>query len=90
MKKTKRDSLPKDPQQPGEPSAASLVTEMLEALELMQVAAAEIAAEFIAHKHATKWAIVNDAYVKAARSIANAKKYIAYNDATDSPHKDNG
>ena len=43
--------------------------DLLNALRGMQKAAEEIAIEFIEHKRATNWAIVNDAYVAAAQAI---------------------
>ena len=47
--------------------------EMLEALRGMHRASEEIAVEFIEHKRATNWGIVNDAYIAAARAIAKAE-----------------
>jgi hypothetical protein len=46
--------------------------DLLDALKQMQVAAEEIAIEFIEHKRATNWKLVNDAHVAAARAIAKA------------------
>ena len=47
--------------------------ELLDALRGMQKASEEIAVEFIEHKRATNWGIVNDAYIAAARAIAKAE-----------------
>jgi len=47
--------------------------ELLEALREMQKASEEIAVEFIEHKRATNWGLVNDAYIAAARAIAKAE-----------------
>ena len=58
----------------GEPIAAgSNSDDLLAALRGMQEAAKEIAIEFIEHKRATNWKIVNDAYVAAADAIAKAE-----------------
>jgi len=47
--------------------------DLLEALRGMEKASEEIAVEFIERKRATNWAVVNDAYVAAARAIAKAE-----------------
>jgi hypothetical protein len=52
---------------------ADAAPDLLEALRGMQTASEEIAIEFIEHKRATNWKIVNDAYVAAARAIAKAE-----------------
>jgi hypothetical protein len=47
-----------------------VVEAMAEALRAMQTAADEIAIEFIQHKRATNWGVVNDAYMSAERALA--------------------
>ena len=47
--------------------------ELLEALKQMEIAAQEIAVEFIEHERATNWKVVNDAYIASARAIAKAE-----------------
>jgi hypothetical protein len=58
------------------PANARLIAaapELLEALKQMEIAAQEIVVEFIEHKRATKWKVVNDAYIASARAIAKAE-----------------
>lgn len=50
-----------------------LVAELVDALRGMEKASEEIAVEFIEHKRATNWKVVNDAYCAAARAIAKAE-----------------
>jgi hypothetical protein len=50
-----------------------LETELLTALRGMFKAAEEIAVEFIKHKRATNWKIVNDAYCDATAAIEKAE-----------------
>ena len=49
------------------------VKELLEAVKAMQDACDEWAAEFTQKKRGMNWGIVNDAYLKASRSIAKAE-----------------
>lgn len=47
--------------------------ELLAALKGMERAAEEIAVEFIEHKRATNWKIVNEAYVACSAAIRKAE-----------------
>ena len=48
---------------PGSGPNARLIEELAAALQGMFTASEEIAVEFIEHKRATNWGVVNDAYV---------------------------
>ncbi len=50
-----------------------LENELLAALHGMFQAAEEIAVEFIEHKRATNWKVVNDAYCNATDAIKKAE-----------------
>lgn len=51
----------------------TLEEELLAALKGMERAAQEIAIEFIEHRRAANWKIINDAYVACAKAIREAE-----------------
>jgi hypothetical protein len=55
------------------PDVILAAPDLLEALKAMQSAAEEIAVEFIEHKRAANWGIINAAYVACERAIAKAE-----------------